>query len=123
MIYDLELAEGRFNHTASANNTLVTTSVDHWAGLTCNTSAVTCGGQESCRGFSRGAVSIMSAMLGRPEAAMANLTVSAGCRFAGLCCLLAAFSPPSHTTTTTTTTTNTTRLAHLMCAIFDGEYA
>ena len=74
MIYDLELAEGRFNHTAGANNTLVTTSIDHWAGLTCNTTAVTCVERESCRGFSRGAVSIMSAMLGRAEAAMTNLT-------------------------------------------------
>lgn len=71
MIYDLELAEGRFNHSAGADNSLLTTSLDHWSGLTCN-DTLTC--PNSCRGFSRGATAVMSALLNRPEAARGNLT-------------------------------------------------
>ena len=71
MIYDLELAEGRFNHSAGADNSLLTTSLDHWSGLTCN-DTLTC--PNSCRGFSRGATAVMSALMNRPEAARGNLT-------------------------------------------------
>jgi hypothetical protein len=128
LIYDLELKEGRFNHTAGAcishlvsqpaysslknpengpeyaiqeqrtklngcvvsctltcnvgaDNSLLTTSLDHWSGLTCNDSML--GGDpsrpgtscpNSCRGFSRGATAVMSALTSRPEAAQGNLT-------------------------------------------------
>ena len=71
MIYDLELEEGRFNHSAGADNSLLTTSLDHWSGLTCNDTQ-SC--PNSCRGFSRGATAVMSALMGRPEAARGNLT-------------------------------------------------
>jgi hypothetical protein len=71
MIYDLELSEGRYNHSAGADNTLLTTSLDHWSGLTCNDS-LSC--PNSCRGFSRGATAIMSALMGRAGAAKGNLT-------------------------------------------------
>ena len=72
-IYDFQLEETRFNASEpdSVASQLVRRSIDHWTGITCN-DTLAC--PNSCRGFSRGATTIFSAMLGRAEAVRGNLT-------------------------------------------------
>lgn len=45
---------------------IIAKSVDHWAGL--------CGSSRACAGYSHTATSIMSSIMGRPEAALGNIT-------------------------------------------------
>ena len=62
-IYDLEIVP---------TDELAERSFDRWAGMTCNDTGIPC--PTHCRGFTRGIVGIMSAMLGRGEAAAGNLS-------------------------------------------------
>eukprot|EP01060_Flectonema_neradi_P035848 TRINITY_DN6707_c0_g1_i1.p1 TRINITY_DN6707_c0_g1~~TRINITY_DN6707_c0_g1_i1.p1 ORF type:complete len:856 (+),score=106.21 TRINITY_DN6707_c0_g1_i1:38-2605(+) len=64
MMYDLELISDSYKSIAER-------SLDNWYGLSCNASNVF---NEECRGFTQCGMAMMSATLGRKDAAVGNLT-------------------------------------------------